>query len=146
MAREFRFRLERVLDVRRLRQDAARADLARARREVEEQNRQVLRLLDAEEEEKRNLRQRRTAALDVADLRMREEYLRGLEERIRRAYEALQERVKAEIGRRRALAEAAKGVRVLERLRGRQEREHRLGVEREEQKAADDRARERNLA
>lgn len=144
MTKSFQFRLEPLLKVRRLAEDAARRELALARKDAAEQDRKLRDLLDQEEEAGKSPGGR--GGLDVVWLRTLQEYRASLEVRIRREHDRLQELVQAEAGKRRALAEAAKGVKVLERLRERQERRFRQELERQEQKFLDEVAGRRDSA
>jgi flagellar export protein FliJ len=144
MATIFRFRLERLLGLRRARAEEAGRDLARAQQEARLQNEAMVRLLREEEEGKEALRALRLNALDLPRLRLHEGYLEFLARRIRVEHERLQERIQAEIGKRRALAAALRAVQVLERLRERRERTHRVEMERLERGLLDEAA--QNLA
>lgn len=143
MPKAFRFRLEPLLGLRRLREDVARRDAAAARRAVGDQNRVLLAFLRDEEEGKSALRGLKQKTLDLVRLRLQEGYLNALERRIRKGFEVLQDLVRKELEKRRSLAEAVKGVRVLERLRERQQREHRYLGDRHEQKFLDEIAQQR---
>ena len=144
MAKVFRFRLERLLALRRARAEEAERELARQQQETRLQNEAMVSLLREEEEGKQELRGLRLNALDLPRLRLHEGYLEFLGRRIRVEHERLQERIKAEIEKRRALAAALMAVRVLERLRERRERTHRVEIERLEQGLLDEAA--QNLA
>lgn len=119
MPRVFRFRLERLLDLRRHAEEGARCRLAEAMQEVQEQNRKLLGMMAERDAGKADLRSMRMNELDLARMRLQEEWIRVLEERIREGFDRLQDLVRGEIDRRRALTEAGRGVKVLERLRGR---------------------------
>ncbi len=138
MPRAFKFRLEKLLDLRRLREELARRDLALARKAVDGQNRLLAGLLGVEDEGKRALRSAKEKTIDMVRLRLLEGYLFSLERRIRREYDRLQELVLAELQKRRALTEALKGVRVLERYREKKVRAWRYEVDREERRFLDE--------
>lgn len=138
MPRAFKFRLEKLLDLRRLREELARRDLALARKAVDGQNRLLAGLLGEEDEGKRALRSAKEKTIDMVRLRLLEGYLFSLERRIRREYDRLQELVLAELQKRRALTEALKGVRVLERYREKKVRAWRYEVDREERRFLDE--------
>ena len=120
MAKAFKFRFEQVLEVRRLKEDLARRDLAVAQRAAREQNQQVARLLAEEAAGKEALRGLKRKSIDVLQLRLQEGYLLALERRIREAAAKLQELGRVEAERRAALVEARKAVKVLEKYRERQ--------------------------
>lgn len=119
MAKAFKFRFERVLEVRRLREEIARRDLAIAQQAVREQTRKIARLVAEEESGKNALRGLKQRAIDVLQLRLQEGYLVGMERRIREAAAELQGLGRAETERRNALVEARKAVKVLEKYRER---------------------------
>ena len=138
MPKAFKFRLETLLEVRRLREDLARRDLAVARGKVLEQNRKLQALLSEEEEGKKELRALKQREIDLVRLRLLEGYLNSLERGLRRGFQVLEELVRDEAEKRRALAEAVKGVRVLERLEERQRRAYLYELDRQEQKFLDE--------
>lgn len=117
MASAFRFRLERLLEIRRVREGAAQRAHADARRAVEEAERRLSALLAEEEEGRGASRARRSGTLDLAVLRAHAEWQAGLDRRLRDARERLRERQDVELEKRRALVEAQKAVKVLERVR-----------------------------
>lgn len=142
MARPFRFGLERLLDVRRVREETASRDLALARRAVEEQDGLVRGLrgeADRAREERRALQGR--AAIDLLQVRLRDEYQTSLERRLGREARCLEDLGRALEDRRRALLEARKGVKVLERFRERRLLEHERSEGRREQGILDEAAR-----
>jgi flagellar export protein FliJ len=132
MAKAFEFRLEKLLGLRRARQDAAGRELAAAQEAVAEAKRSLGALM-AEED-----RGRRERPTDGAGLQQQAEFLAALERRIAREHAALQERARAELEKRRLLLEARKGVRVLERFRERELAVHRKELDREERKVLDE--------
>lgn len=139
MPKVFKFRLGRLLDFRRLREDLARAELTNAGREVREQNAVLMEALREDNEGKEALRKlKQGKELDVVQLRLQEGFLTALERRIRRAFDRLQQLTRVEAEKRRALTEARKDVRVLERLRERQHKAHQYEADREEQKFLDE--------
>lgn len=125
MPKAFKFRFEQVLEVRRLKEDVARRDLALAQRAVREQGERIARLLAEEGEGKDSLRGLKQKAIDVMKLRLQEAYLVSLERRIREAAAKLQDLGRVEAEKRRVLVEAQKAVRVLEKYR---ERKHKVYV------------------
>ncbi len=120
--------------------DATQRGLAEARLRVLDQNRKLLRMLAERDEGKASLREMRMKELDLGRLRLQQDYLESLERRIRGEFDLLQEMVRAEIGRRRALTEAARGVKVLDRLRDRRFQEWARGLDRQERKSLDEAA------
>lgn len=134
----FRFRLEQLLDVRRLKQDVAQRELAAAQAAVAERNRVILDLMNQEDDAKRDLRAMQERALDVDRLRLAGEFLVAMERLLRREYETLQTLVLAEMEKRRLLTEARKGVRVLERVRDKKAQLHRKELDLEERKFLDE--------
>lgn len=134
----FRFRLEQLLEVRRLKQDVAQRELAAAQAAVAERNRVILDLMNQEDDAKRDLRAMQERALDVDRLRLAGEFLVAMERLLRREYEALQTLVLAEMEKRRLLTEARKGVRVLERVREKKAQLHRKELDLEERKFLDE--------
>ena len=132
MAKIFKFRLEGVLEFRRLQEEITRRDSALARRSLKDHNRGVLAILREQDDSKQALREMKQEALDVPRLRLQEGYLQVLERRLRRSVERLQELAVTERKKRRALKEAVQKVRVLELLRDKQEASHTLRQDREE--------------
>ncbi len=142
MARPFRFRLERLLEVRRLREDLAGRELALARRAAEEQEALVRGLAgeaEAQKAARRGLQGR--GELDLSRIRRHGDYQAAVEGRLETATRRLEELTRAEAARRRALVEARKGVKVLDRFRERRLLEHARGESRREQKELDEAAR-----
>lgn len=138
MSRAFRFRLERLLDLRRQKEEVAQRGLAEAMRSVQEQNRKLLGMMAERDAGKADLRAMRTKELDLGRLRIQEDWLGSLERRIGAEFDRLQDLVRGEIGKRRELTEAVRGVKVLERLRERRRRDWARGAEREERKFLDE--------
>jgi flagellar protein FliJ len=138
MAKAFQFRLEQLLEVRRLKENAALGELAAAHQAVDERNRILLGLMTEEDQAKQDLRALQERAVDVPRLRLAGEFLVAMERLLKREVETLQNLVMVEIEKRRLLTEARKGVRVLERVREKKERLHRQGLEVEERKFLDE--------
>ena len=138
MAKSFQFRLEKVLDVRRLQEKSAQREFAAAQQAVAERNRIILELMNREDEARREVRSLQEGAVDVARLRMAGEFAASLERQLQKEYEALQAQVLAEMQKRQQLTEARKGVRVMEKLRDKQARAHRQGLDREERNFLDE--------
>jgi flagellar protein FliJ len=136
----FRFRLERFLDIRRAKEDVAQREFARAAREAREETGRLAALLAEEEESKRASRERRRGPLDLAALRLQEGYLSAVDRRVRASRERLLELGRAEAEKRRALVEAMKAVKVLERFRERKLAEWTRSLDREERKVLDEAA------
>ena len=138
MAKAFAFRLEKLLDVRRSLEDVAQRALAAAHQAVDERNRVILDLLSREDEAKEERRALQQASVDVARLRLADEFLVSMERLLQREYLMLQELVKAEMAKREELTEARKGVRVLEKFRERELRSHLQTLDLQERKTLDD--------
>lgn len=138
MTKAFEFRLAKLLDLRRRKEDAAQREVAAANQAVAERNRIILGLMSDEDAAKNELRSMQQRAIDVERLRRTAEYLASLDRLLQREYVALQELVKVEMEKRRQLAEAHQGVRVLERFRERKIGLHRLELDREERKILDE--------
>jgi len=136
----FRFRLERFLEIRRAKEDVAQRELARAALAVREETLRLTALLAEEEECRRASRDLRRGPLDLAALRLGEDYRSAMDRRVRDSRERLLELGRAEAGKRLALVEAMKAVKVLERLRERKLAEWTRSVEREERKVLDEAA------
>jgi flagellar export protein FliJ len=105
---------------------------------VAERNRVILGLMSDEDAAKHDLRTIQSRAIDVHRLRRTGEYLVSLDRLLQREYEVLQGLVKVEMEKRKVLAEAHQGVRVLERFRERKARDYRMVLDREERKVLDE--------
>jgi len=140
VARAFRFRLERLLGLRRQKAEAAQRELAAAMAAAQDQNRKVLGLMAERDDGKAALREMRTRELDLVRLRMQEDWLGTLERRVRAEADRLQGLVRAEVAKRHELTEAVRGVKVLERLRERRLRDWSREEDRREVKVLDEAA------
>jgi flagellar FliJ protein len=138
MAKAFDFRLEKLLELRRRKEEAARREVAAANQAVAERNRIILGLMTEEDAAKDEMRRAQQGTIDVERLRRAGEYAATLERRLQREYLALQDLVKEEMAKRNLLAETHKGVRVLERFRDRKVQLHRLELDREERRFLDE--------
>jgi flagellar FliJ protein len=138
MAKAFEFRLEKLLDLRRLKEDAARRGFAAAQQAVVDRNRMILALMNQADEAKGELRALQQRAIDVGRLKCAGEFLAAMERLLQREQVVLQELVKAELEKRRLLTEARKGVRVLERFRERKLRLHGQELDLEERRFLDE--------
>ena len=138
MAKIFKFRLDSVLEFRRLKEEIARRDGALTRRALKDHNRGVLAILREQDDGKQALTEMKLEVLDVTRIRLQESYLQVLERRLRRSVERLQELAVAERDARRLLKEAVQKVRVLERLRDRQEAAYACRQVREERNFLDE--------
>jgi flagellar export protein FliJ len=136
----FRFRLERFLEIRRAKEDVAQRDFARAAGAVAEETRRLEALLAEEEECGRAWRVPARGPLDLAALRLREDCLSAVDVRVRASRERLLELGRVEAEKRRALVEAMKAVKVLERFRERKLAEWTRALDREERKVLDEAA------
>jgi flagellar FliJ protein len=138
MSKAFEFRLEKLLELRRLEEEAAQREFAAAQQAVVEHNQAILSLLTREEEGRQDLRRQQERAIDVVRLRMTGEYLEAIGRLLDRGRGVLQDLAKVELENRRRLTEALKGVRVLERFRERQLRRYRQELDLEERKFLDE--------
>jgi flagellar protein FliJ len=138
MAKAFDFRLDKLLELRRRKEDVARRDVAAANQAVAGKNQAILALMSDEDAAKDEIREAQRGTIDVDRLRRAGEYAATLERRLQREYLALQDLVKVEMEKRTLLAEAHKGVRVLERFRDRKIQLHRLDLDREERRFLDE--------
>jgi len=138
MAKAFDFRLEKLLELRRHKEEAARREVAAANQAVAERNRLILGLMGDEDAAKDAMREAGKGTIDVDRLRRAGEYAATLERQLQREYLALQDLVKVEMEKRNRLAEVHKGVRVLERFRERKVQLHRLELDREERRFLDE--------
>jgi len=138
MPKAFTFRLERLLEVRRLREEIARRDWGIAQRELRDQKRRVLELLLEEDHERSAVRSKKLRVLNLDQLRLHEDYLVGLERRINEARARFQELLRVEAEKRRLCVEARKRVRVLERFREKKRQAYLYEVGRQEQKFLDE--------
>ena len=138
MAKAFDFRLDKLLELRRRKEDVARRDVAAANQAVAGKNQAILALMSDEDAAKDDMREAQRGTIDVDRLCRAGEYAATLERRLQREYLALQDLVKVEMEKRTLLAEAHKGVRVLERFRDRKIQLHRLDLDREERRFLDE--------
>lgn len=134
----FRFRLERLLEVRRAKEDVAQRDFARASGAAREETRRLAALLAEREDGGRDPRR---GPLDLAALRQREDHLGAVDRRVRACRDRLAEFARAEDEKRRALVEAMKAVKVLERFRERKLAEWARSEDRKEREVLDEAAR-----
>src|SRR5436190_23255633 len=139
MAKAFEFRLEKLLDVRRAKEEAAQRELAAARQAVDVRNAVILDLMNREDDAKSDLRVlQQGGAIDLERLRLSAEFVGAVERQLRREYEALQRLVLAEMEKREKLTQARKDVRVLERNREQKVRLHRQDLDLQERKFLDE--------
>ncbi len=140
MPKAFQFRMERLLDLRRLQEDLKKRELAEANRAVAQRQQAILLLLVEENRAKKELKDLKGAnrELDLTAIRLQEQYGNWLDRRIVQTYRELQGLQQKAGERRRELSEASKGVRILERLRERKRSEHRYAMDRDEQKFLDE--------
>lgn len=134
----FVFRLERLLELRRGKEQTARRELAVAQRAVQAQDLVLLKLMTEEAAAKTELRSLQTRAVDVGRVSRVGEFLGALARRILREREAAQGLARIELEKRKGLVEAQKGVRILERYRERKFRLHRLELDRGERNFLDE--------
>jgi flagellar FliJ protein len=139
MAKAFEFRLEKLLEIRRAKEDAAERELASARQAVEVRNAVILDLMDREDDAKSDLRElQQGGAVHVERLRMASEFVAAVERQLRREYEELQHLVQVEMQKQEALTQARKDVRVLERHREKELVVYRQDLDRQERKFLDE--------
>ncbi len=138
MTKAFDFRLEKVLELRRIKEDAAQREFAVAERAVADRNQAILGLMTEEDEGKNYVREAQQQAVEVQTLRVAAGCLLALERRLSREYEALQGLVQVEMEKRRLLTEARKDVRVLERFREKELGRYRQELDRDERKFLDE--------
>lgn len=140
MPKAFQFRMERLLELRRLQEDLKKRELAAANRAVAQRQQTILLLLVEENAAKDELKELKGAdrALDLTAIRIQEQYRNWLDHQIVQSYRELQDLQRRTAEKRAELSEASKGVRVLERLRERKRSEHRYAMDRDEQKFLDE--------
>ncbi|MBI4231910.1 flagellar export protein FliJ [Candidatus Peregrinibacteria bacterium] len=138
MPHKFNFRLEPVLEYRRMLEEKAKRAFAMARREVLLQNITILNFMTEQEKGKMELRKLKVGKVDILTLRQQEAYLNSLVRKIAKAYDELRVLMDKESKKRKELSEATKQVKVIERLKERRYKEYLYGVAREEQKVLDE--------
>jgi len=139
MAKTFEFRLEKLLEIRRAKEEGAQRELAAAHLAVEVRNGVILEMMNREDDAKNDLRSlQQGSAVDVERLRLAGDFLAALERLLRREYELLQQLVRKEMDKQERLTQARKDVRVLELHRERELRLHRLDLDRQERKFLDE--------
>ncbi len=138
MAKAFRFRLDRVLELRRLHAEMKKKELSQVRVELTRKQNAILQELIKLDQGKGVSRDLRKSNVDMTLLRMQEQYLNQLMRGVQRMHQGLQEDVLAEKQKLAELAEASKKVKVLERLREKKKAEYMLEMNREEQKFLDE--------
>ncbi len=138
MAKVFRFRLDRVLEIRRVHEEMKKKELAQVRKAVSSQQGDILQLLMKLDQGKGVSRDLRRSSIDMTFLRMQEQYVNGLMRGIQKSYQVLQGHVLEENKKKAELSEASKKVRVLERLREKKKAEYMVDLGREEQKFLDE--------
>src|SRR6185503_7377875 len=97
MAKSFAFRLEKVLDARRLHEKSAQREFAASQQAVAERNRIILDLMGREDDARRELRSLQEGVVDVPRLRMAGEFAASLERQLQKEYETLQAQVLVEM-------------------------------------------------
>jgi len=139
----FAFRLERLLHVRCLREEIARREFAAAQAAVEAQQANVAALGGERAAAWERVRGLRGAGVDVLRLAIEDQALAALAGRIRAEESKLSGLEKEREGRRSAVAEAIRAVRVLERFRDKQFRAWRRESARRDLKVLDEAAQAR---
>jgi flagellar export protein FliJ len=138
MPNAFRFRLEKLLELRRLREDLALREFSEAQRAVQAAQRAVLGVLQEQDAARKAVQELKQGEVDLVRLRLQESYRTALERRLERERETLQERGRVEAEKRRALVEMRKGVRVLERFREKKLKAWRAEADLEERRFLDE--------
>lgn len=138
MPKRFQFRLETVLDYRRIVEEKAKKEFASAQRRVVEQRAALNDLMGERETGKQALKLLRREALDVVAVRLHMAYLNAVERRIRTADNQLYALLDEEGRRRDAFIESRKNVMVLEKYRDRQKAAYNYELGRDEQKFMDE--------
>ena len=139
MAKRFRFRLETLRRIRQQARDRQQRTLADALRNVESAGLRLATVTQQVEDASAHTRDdRQQGRLNVASIRANQLYRGWLEQRLALERTALA-RTTAELDTHRAkLGEATKNLKVLENLRDRQWRRHRVEVARQEQAEYDE--------
>jgi flagellar export protein FliJ len=138
MPNAFRFRLEKLLELRRRREDLAQREFAEAQQAVQAAQRAVLGVLQEQDAARKAVQELKQGEVDLVRLRLQESYRTALERRLDREREVLQERGRVEAEKRRALVEMRKGVRVLERFREKKLKGWRAEADLEERRFLDE--------
>jgi flagellar export protein FliJ len=138
LANSFKFRFEKILGVRRLKEDLAEREFAFAVKALREQDRTIAQLRAEAEEGLEALRGLRRNSIDLVQIGRQEAYLLGLERRLQEAAGRLRELSRIESEKRAALTGARQAVEVLEKHRERRLQAHVRESEREERKVLDE--------
>jgi len=134
----FAYRFERMLEVRRLKEEIAEREFAVARNAAEAQEARLAGLVSEQDAGKEALRGLKLSSIHMPSLQQQEAYLLALERRVRHASATLQELKRVEAERRGMLAEARQAVKVLEKHRERKLEAHAGERDREERKFLDE--------
>jgi flagellar FliJ protein len=136
--KQFRFRLQPVLNVAEKREESAQHDLVIARSREEELRGQLKAMERTWLAWEAKLRREQRGALDMKRLREHSDMLRRLQRQIGEQRERLAEAERLAAARRDALTEVAKERRTLERMREKQLARHHAACAAREVKSADD--------
>ncbi len=138
MPKKFDFRLQRVLDYRKMLEEQKKYEFIQAQREVILQETKLVDLYTQENEEKLYLSQLKKGLINPISIRLMESYLAGILKRISYEKEVLNQ-LKEEMFRKKTeFVEARKKTRLLERLKEKRFEEHKYELEREERRFLDE--------
>ena len=138
MPRRFSFRLEPVLNYRRVVEDTKKKEFALVKKDIVEQNKKITFLLREEDKVKMEIKEMEKGEIDVVKVRHYISYLNTLNNNIMREIGVLTKLNEKEVAKRRELSEATKGVKVIERIKERRYSEYMYEVGREERKVLDE--------
>ncbi len=131
---KFKFRLERVLDVKRIREKEKQREWVVARMEREERQREEHELkLDHQA-----FNNRRKTNASIGEMKIEAELSRGIRFKIRKQAIKVAQATLLEDQANQRLLEAMKERKVLDNLRDRKQEEHRIEENRQEQKSIDE--------
>ncbi len=136
--KRFRFRLQKLLEVKQLREDLRKQELAAAQRALERERAELARLEAAWARALADLRDECRGTLDVETIRLRHRHLALLGRRMIEREAAVQRLAREEAARREALVEARRGRLTVERLKERAYARYRLEAARVEQAFLDE--------
>jgi flagellar export protein FliJ len=134
---KFIFRAEAALTLRRKQEEAARLSLADAQQQAQLAEAQLARAETAERDALARSREAEAQATDLVLAIWYRNWIKRQQREVARCAQVLDGRRAEVMEAERKVMEAHKGVRVLERLRGRKWSDYQTGERREEQKALD---------
>jgi flagellar FliJ protein len=138
MPKRFTFRLEGVLEYRKLLEDTKKKQFLFAKRARLEQEQHLTNLLALEEIEKKKLRELGKNEVDMAKLRLQAGYIAHISRWINNSKQELQKLQKIEEERKQEMIEATRRLKVLERLKEYQYKRYMYELGRVEQKVLDE--------